>query len=99
MNALKSLPHPFKRLNKMKKQRSFTLTYPLTHKVVRDLKIVDEKVADLRVEGVAYPSGELDIDFVWYGAEDIKPILEALGDIERIYEYCQDYFQEKEAGV
>jgi hypothetical protein len=83
----------------MKKQQAFALTYGLTQKVVRDLKIVTEKVADLRIEGVRYPSGDVDIDFVWYGAEDIKAILEALGDIDRLYEYCQDYFQEKEAGV
>jgi hypothetical protein len=95
---LKSLPHPFKRLNKMKKQRSFTLTYPLTHKVVRDLKIVDELAAKLTVEGSVYPSGDVDIDFVWYGGEDLRAILEAVDYLDTIAAYCEIALK-KEAGV
>lgn len=82
----------------MKQQKAFTLTYPLTHKVVRDLKIVTEKVADLRVEGVRYPSGDYDVEYVWYDITDIKPVLEAIGYLEDICDWL-DIQLCKKAGV
>jgi hypothetical protein len=80
----------------MKKQRSFTLTYPLTHKVVRDLKIVDELAATFTVEGVQYPSGDVDIEFVWYGGEDLRAILEAVDYLDTIAVYCETALKNKE---
>lgn len=78
--------------------RSFGFYYPLNHKVVRNLKIVNEHIGDLRVEGSASlnPSTSVlsqlderysvDIDFVKWNGMDIKPVLELTGLIEDIQE-------------
>ncbi len=78
--------------------RPFGFYYPLNHKVVRNLKIVNEHIGDLRVEGSASlnPSTSVlsqlderysvDIDFVKWNGMDIKPVLELTGLIEDIQE-------------
>lgn len=83
--------------------REFTFHYPLKHKVVRDLKIVTEKVGDLEVEGVGYfnPSASVldifdryavDIDFVKWKGTDIKPVLEVTGVMDEIAEAAIRFF-------
>ena len=83
--------------------REFTFHYPLKHKVVRDLKIVTEKVGDLEVEGVGYfnPSASVldifdryavDIDFVKWNGTDIKPVLEVMGNMDEIEEAAVRHF-------
>ena len=83
--------------------RDFRFSFPLKHKVVRDLKIVTEYVGDLQVEGVGYfnPSASrldiydryaVDIDFVRWNGTDIKPVLEVTGGMEEIIEASVRYF-------
>lgn len=79
-----------------KLHKEFEFAFPLTHKVVRDLKIVKEHVGDLLISGVAYCntnesvlSGDrynVDIDFVKWNGTDIKPVLEVVGDMNEIGE-------------
>jgi len=86
-----------------KTQKEFQFTYPLKHKVVRDLKIVTEYIGDLVVEGVGYfnPSASpidvferysVDIEFVKWNGGDIKPVLEVTGSLEDIEEAAIRYF-------
>lgn len=86
----------------MKKEKFFSFTYPLKQKVVRDLKIVTEHVADLIVSGVAYenlhfPKSEpydrwtADIDYVKYQGVDIRPIMEVTGGMEEIYDAAEKH--------
>ena len=88
-------------LRKVKKEFSFS--YPLKHKVVRNLKIVTEHVGELMVEGVGYfnPSASrldiaeryaVDIDFVKWNGADIKPVLEVTGGLEEIEEAAIRFF-------
>lgn len=83
--------------------KDFRFSFPLKHKVVRDLKIVTEQVGDLQVEGVGYfnPSASrldifdrysVDIDFVKWNGTDIKPVLEVTGGLEEIIEASIRYF-------
>ena len=83
--------------------QDFSFQFPLKHKVVRDLKIVTERVGDLNVEGVGYfnPSASaldifdrysVDIDFVKWNGTDIKPVLEVTGAMEEIQEAAVRYF-------
>jgi hypothetical protein len=91
-----------------KVKKDFHFTFPLKHKVVRDLKIVTEHVGDLVVEGVGYfnPSASrldissryaVDIDFVKWNETDIKPVLEVTGAMEEIEEaalrFCAELFE------
>src|SRR4030095_1048381 len=84
-------------------QKDFIFTYPLKHKVVRDLKIVTEHIGDLVVEGVGYfnPAASpidvfdrysVDIDFITWNGTDIKPVLEVMGNLEEIEEASIRYF-------
>ena len=86
-----------------KTKKEFQFTYPLKHKVVRDLKIVTEHIGDLIVEGVGYfnPSASpidvfdrysVDIEFIKWNGADIKPVLEVMGEIEEIEEASIRYF-------
>lgn len=96
----------------MKKlQKSFGFTYPLSHKIVRNLRIVKEHVGDLAVEGsVSFnPSVgrltsledryEVEIDFIRWNGTDIKPVLELTGLIDEVQEaalrYCCTLVEEK----
>lgn len=72
----------------MKKiRKEFTFNFQLKHNVVRDLKIVTEKICDLEVECVGYfdpnvsklnihDRYSVDIDFIRYEGKDIKPVLD-----------------------
>lgn len=82
---------------------AFQFTYPLKHKVVRNLKIVTEHVGDLVVEGSGYfnPAASkldineryaVDIDFIKWNGSDIKPVLEVTGNLEDIEEAAVRYF-------
>lgn len=86
-----------------KTKKEFQFTYPLKHKVVRDLKIVTEHIGDLIVEGVGYfnPSASpidvfdrysVDIEFIKWNGTDVKPVLEVMGEIEEIEEASIRYF-------
>src|SRR5215217_2239733 len=87
----------------------FDFSYPLNHKIVRNLKIVNEHIGDLQIEGIASrnPSVSIlshlderytvDIDFVKWNGTDIKPVLELTGLMEDIQEaalrHCASLFQ------
>jgi hypothetical protein len=86
-----------------KARKEFIFHYPLKHKVVRDLKIVTEKVGDLEVEGVGYFNSSasvldifdrytVDIDFVKWKGTDIKPVLEVTGVMDEITEAAIRFF-------
>ena len=83
--------------------KDFRFSFPLKHKVVRDLKIVTEHVGDLQVEGVGYfnPSASrldifdrytVDIDAVRWNGTNIKEVLEITGGMEEIIEASIRYF-------
>jgi hypothetical protein len=85
-----------------KVKKEFCFTYPLKHKVVRDLRLVTEHVGDLLVEGIAYCRPEVssldirdryavDIDFVKWNGTDIKAVLEVTGSLEEIEEAAVRY--------
>ena len=76
-----------------KLRHEFSFNYPLTHSVVRNLKIVNEKVGDLTVEGTGYYNPytedidnqyQVDIDFVKWNGTDIKQVLDVLGAMDEI---------------
>jgi hypothetical protein len=82
-----------------KLSQEFIISYPLQHKVVRDLKIVTETVGELTLKGTAYfnPSAPVldlferyavDIDFVEWNGQDIKAVLLVTGALEDIEEYA-----------
>ena len=89
--------------------KNFDFQFPLNHKIVRNLKIVNEHVGDLQVEGSASvnPSVSIlshlderysvDIDFVKWNGTDIKPVLELTGLMDDIQEaalrHCVSLFQ------
>lgn len=86
-----------------KNKKEFRFFYTLKHKVVRDLKIVTEEVGELLVEGVGYfnPSANpidvfdrysVDIEFIKWNGNDIKPVLEVMGGIEDIDEAAIRHF-------
>lgn len=88
-----------------KTKKEFQFTYPLKHKVVRDLKIVTEHIGDLIVEGVGYYNATasrldiydryaVDIDFVKWNGTDIKPVMEVTGALEEIEEAAIRHFAE-----
>jgi hypothetical protein len=90
-------------------EKTFDFQFPLQHKIVRNLKIVNEHIGDLQVEGSASinPSVSIlshlderytvDIDFVKWNGTDIKPVLELTGLMEDIQEaalrHCIALFQ------
>lgn len=89
--------------------KSFEFSFPLNHKVVRNLKIVNEHIGDLQVEGsVSFNPAvsilshlderySVDVDFVKWNGTDIKPVLELTGLIDDIQEaalrHCAALFQ------
>ena len=84
-------------------KKEFRFYYPLKHKIVRDLRIVTEHIGDLEIEGVGYfdPSASMldifdrynvDIDFVRWNGNDIKPVLEITGGMDDIVEASIRYF-------
>ena len=89
--------------------KNFDFQFPLNHKIVRNLKIVNEHIGDLQVEGSASLNASVsvlshlderynvDIDFVKWNGTDIKPVLELTGLMEDIQEaalrYCASIFQ------
>ena len=95
--------------DKMKRvTKDFQFAFPLNHKIVRNLRLVNEHVGDLLVEGSASfnPSVsalshlderyEVDIDFIKWNGTDIKPVLELTGMTDDIHEaalrYCASLF-------
>ena len=87
----------------MKQTQDFSFSYPLKHKVVRNLKIVTEHVGDLTIEGTGtfnpkaspmdvYDRYRVDIDFVKWNGTDIKPVLEVTGGLEEIEEAAIRWF-------
>jgi hypothetical protein len=81
----------------MKYSKPFTFLFPLSHKVVREFKIVTEHVGDLEVSGTAYFNPEhsmldiferyhADVDFIKWNGTNIKEVLEVLSGIEEIEE-------------
>lgn len=89
--------------------KPFDFSFPLQHKIVRDLKIVNEHIGDLHVEGSAALNASVsilshlderysvDIDFVRWNGTDIKPVLELTGLMDDIQEaalrHCASLFQ------
>jgi hypothetical protein len=89
--------------------KPFDFQFPLNHKVVRNLKIVNEHIGNLQVEGSASlnPSVSIlshleeryniDIDFVKWNGTDIKPVLELSGLMDDIQEaalrHCASLFE------
>jgi hypothetical protein len=81
-----------------KKQKNFEFNFPLSQKVVENLRIVTKHIGDLEVSGVAYFNPNVsaldlednrysaDIDFVKWNGTDIKPVLEALRMLDDIEE-------------
>jgi hypothetical protein len=80
-------------------RQNFEITYPLRTRVVRDLKIITEKVGDLLIMGTAYCNPDVsivdvlnrhtvDIDFIKWNGTDIKPVLDATGNLVEIEEFC-----------
>src|SRR5687768_16460579 len=81
-------------MKKIKKEVSFT--YTLKHNVVSNLKIVTEQIGDLTCECVGtfnpttsplniYERYSVDIDFIKWNGQDIKPVLQLtdmIADIE-----------------
>lgn len=76
---------------------TFTFTYPLKQKVVRNLRIVTDHVGDLQVEGVGYfnPNASVldifdrytvDIEYIKWNGMDIKSVIEVTGGFEEIHE-------------
>jgi hypothetical protein len=94
--VLRTLSGANKKVMSTKLSKQFEFNYPLSHKVVRDCKIVIEHVGDLTISGMAYvdPSEsvlsdnryDVDIDFVKWNGNDIKPVLEVIGDMNEIGE-------------
>ena len=89
--------------------KNFDFQFPLNHKIVRNLKIVNEHIGNLQVEGSASLNASVsvlshlderysvDIDFVKWNGTDIKPVLELTGLMEDIQEaalrHCVSLFQ------
>lgn len=80
----------------------FNISYPLYRKVVKDLKIVTEKVGTLQVTGTGYNDTNtpnidvfekysVDIDFVYWNGTDIKEVLDYTDGLEEVEEYCIKY--------
>lgn len=74
----------------MKQFKSFSFTFHLTRKIVRNLKIQTETM-DLQVQGLAefdptrskidpYNRYRADIAFIYYNGVDVAPLLEFLDD-------------------
>lgn len=90
-------------------KKEFSFTFPLNHKVVRNLKIVNEHVGDLTIEGFAtFHSGvsilnplderyAVDIDFIKWNGTDVKAVLELTDLIDDIHEaalrHCSHLFE------
>lgn len=74
--------------------RNFDFLLPLTHKVVRDLRIVNEHVGDLHVfaQAVIRPGNspddmyEVDLDVILWGGTDIRPVLELTALIDQVHD-------------
>lgn len=76
----------------------FQFSFPLNHKVVRNLKIVNEHVGDLQVEGSVTINANasvlshlderfaVDVDYIKWNGTDIKPVLELTGLMEDVQE-------------
>lgn len=89
--------------------KSFDFIFPLNHKVVRNLKIVNEHIGDLHVEGSVSLNSSVsllsqlderytvDIDFVKWNGTDIKPVLELTGLLDDVQEaalrHCVSLFE------
>ena len=98
VNKFNTFFHNSKKVNKMNRRitKEFTFQYPLSHKVVRNCRLVTEQVGNLSVEGIGYfnPSSSpfdaedsrynVDIDFIKWNGTDIKPVLEVSGMIEEV---------------
>ncbi len=81
---------------------NFTFSYPLKHKIVRDLRIVTVHIGDLVVEGQGHMTSNacslsaadcfaIDIDFIRWNGTDIKPVLELTGQLTDVEEAALRY--------
>ena len=104
LHKSKQFIHIIKRLLVMKKlQKEFGFSFPLSHKIVRNLRIVKEHIGDLAVEGSVtfHPSVgrltsledryEVEIDFIKWNGTDIKPVLELTGLMDEVQEAAMRY--------
>jgi hypothetical protein len=89
-------------------KKEFRFQFPLNHKIVRNLRIVNEHIGDLAIEGSASFNPnvsilshlderyEVDIDFIKWNGTDIKPVLELTGLMDDVQEaalrYCVSLF-------
>lgn len=83
--------------------REFSFQYPLTRKVVRNYRIVTERIGDLVIEGTAYFNPavspfdteqnryDVDIDFIKWDGTDIRPVIEVSGMLDDITEAAMRY--------
>lgn len=104
--------HKFNQQNR-KQQKEFQFNFPLTHEVVKDLRIVTEHVGDLQIIGVGYFDSNVtrmesdryavDIDFVKWNGTDIKPVLHVIGYLEYLEEvalaHVSGLFEEEETPI
>lgn len=86
------------KMSKTNVAKNFGFLFPLSHKVVRDLRSVTEHIGDLMITGTAYlnvtaqptdPIDEkysVDIDFIIWNGTDIKPVLECTEMISDLQE-------------
>lgn len=82
-------------------KKNFDFKFPLNHKVVRNLKIVNEHVGNLTVQGSASKNANesrlsserftIDIDFVKWNGTDIKPVLEMTALMDDIHDATEKY--------
>ena len=104
LHKSKQFIHIIKCLLVMKKlQKEFGFTFPLSHKIVRNLRIVKEHIGDLEVEGsVSFKPSvgrltsledryEVEIDFIKWNGTDIKPVLELTGLMDEVQEAAMRY--------
>jgi hypothetical protein len=84
-------------MSQQRYQKTFVFEFPLVDKVVRNLKIVNETIGVLIIEGSCFQNQNVpatapldeqynvDIDFCKWNSTDIKPVLEYTGMMEDIY--------------
>jgi hypothetical protein len=71
----------------------FSLQFPLTHKVVRNLRIVTEKVGTLLIKGTRCYSPytndyAVSIDAIYYEGVNVLPLIQLVNMYEEIEEWC-----------
>jgi hypothetical protein len=80
----------------MKISKPFEFEFPVTQKLVRNLRVVTECVGNLQISGMAYmdPYESIlsedrygfDFDYIKWNGVDVRPLLEAIGDMNLLAE-------------